>query len=156
MLSESRHVCSSVRLSLHTVVYRHIYNAAMGKIAYWVSSGCARMADPSLFDQRLAWSSSPYFSVASSVCSLKLPPRSSLARSRDANLRVILLHLGKVCLEVELGVAGVGYYCASNVSMRRVIRPNSHPYSVSSVVISRTIRPSIPRARLPTLDARHL
>jgi hypothetical protein len=78
------------------------------------------MADPSLFDQRLAWSSSPYFSVASSGCSLKLPPRPVIARSRSANLRVVLLHLGKVCLKVELGVAGVGYYCASNVSMRHV------------------------------------
>lgn len=70
------------------------------------------MADPSLFDQRLAWSSSPYFSIASSGSSLILPPRPLIARSCAANLRVVLLHLGKVCLEVELGVAGVGYYCA--------------------------------------------
>jgi hypothetical protein len=61
------------------------------------------------------------FSVASSVCSLKLPPRPSLSKSCSANLRVVLLHLGKVCLKVELGVARVGYYCASNVSMLHVI-----------------------------------
>jgi len=34
------------------------------------------------------------------------------------DLRAVLLHLCKVCLKVELGVVGVGYYCASNVSMR--------------------------------------
>lgn len=112
------------------------------------------MADPFLSDQRLAWSSSRYFSIASSGSSLILPPRSLIARSCAANLRVVLLHLGEVCLKVELGVAGVGYYCASNVSMRHVEQLDYRPYSVASVFISRTIGPVIARARLPTLDAR--
>jgi hypothetical protein len=110
------------------------------------------MADPSLSDQQLAWPSSPYFSVASSGSSLALPPRYSLARSCGMSLRAVLLHLGEVCLEVELGVVGVGYYCASNVSMRHITPPGCHSYSRASVFVrrTRTIGRSIPRVHLST------
>jgi len=112
------------------------------------------MADPSLSDQRLASPSSPYFSIASSGSILALPPRSLLADSRGANLRAVLLHLGKVCLKVELGVVGVGYYCALNVSMRRVTRLDRCPYFIASEFIHRTTGRGIPRVRLPTLDSK--
>jgi hypothetical protein len=115
----------------------------------------AQMADPSLFDQQLARPSSPYFSIASSGSSLALPPRLSLARSCGMNLRAVLLHLGKVCLKVELGVVRVGYYCASNVSMRRVARLACQSFFIASVLVPRTTERSLPHVHIPTaLDTR--
>jgi hypothetical protein len=108
------------------------------------------MADPSLSGQRPAWPSSPYFSLPLVVSHYRL--KSVLGRNRGADLRAVLLHLDEKGLKVELGVVGVGYHCALDVSSCNskqrdcIQRPNA------MTSIFHVKRQSSTYARLPAFD----
>jgi hypothetical protein len=112
------------------------------------------MADPSLSGQRPAWPSSPYFSLPLVVSHYRL--KSVLGRNRGADLCAVLLRLDENGLKVELGVVGVGYHCALNVSSCTIKQRDCIQNSNAMIFVFRSKRQSVAYGRPPASDHKYI